>query len=83
MCRKHFFTFIQSNSLQCFSVELPRLEEVDAMDPEPYPLPPSVSHNGFLFKTASMARPVTERKAKEGKHKHSTTATLTTRRKNS
>uniref|UniRef100_A0AAX7TH84 ArfGAP with RhoGAP domain, ankyrin repeat and PH domain 1 n=1 Tax=Astatotilapia calliptera TaxID=8154 RepID=A0AAX7TH84_ASTCA len=40
-------------------------EEVDAMDPEPYPLPPSVSHNGFLFKTASMARPVTERKAKE------------------
>lgn len=38
------------------------------MDPEPYPLPPSVSHNGFLFKTASMARPVTERKAKEGKH---------------
>uniref|UniRef100_A0A669BEQ0 ArfGAP with RhoGAP domain, ankyrin repeat and PH domain 1 n=1 Tax=Oreochromis niloticus TaxID=8128 RepID=A0A669BEQ0_ORENI len=40
-------------------------EEVDAMDPEPYPLPPSVSHNGFLFKTGSMARPVTERKAKE------------------
>uniref|UniRef100_A0AAX7UCG5 ArfGAP with RhoGAP domain, ankyrin repeat and PH domain 1 n=1 Tax=Astatotilapia calliptera TaxID=8154 RepID=A0AAX7UCG5_ASTCA len=47
------------------NTELPRLEEVDAMDPEPYPLPPSVSHNGFLFKTASMARPVTERKAKE------------------
>lgn len=53
------------------------------MDPEPYPLPPSVSHNGFLFKTGSMARPVTERKAKEGKHKHSTTTTLTTVRKNS
>ncbi|CAI5694321.1 unnamed protein product [Oreochromis niloticus] len=47
------------------NTELPRLEEVDAMDPEPYPLPPSVSHNGFLFKTGSMARPVTERKAKE------------------
>lgn len=41
--------------------------EVDvAMKPVHYAAPPSVSHNGFLFKTASMARAVTERKAREG-----------------
>uniref|UniRef100_A0A3Q1C9K9 ArfGAP with RhoGAP domain, ankyrin repeat and PH domain 1 n=1 Tax=Amphiprion ocellaris TaxID=80972 RepID=A0A3Q1C9K9_AMPOC len=37
----------------------------EAMDPVSYQPPPCVSHNGFLFKTASMARAVTERKAKE------------------
>ncbi|XP_030600008.1 arf-GAP with Rho-GAP domain, ANK repeat and PH domain-containing protein 1 isoform X2 [Archocentrus centrarchus] len=47
------------------NTELPRSEGIEAMDPEPYPKPPSVSHNGFLFKTPSMARAVTERKAKE------------------
>uniref|UniRef100_A0A8C2JMY3 ArfGAP with RhoGAP domain, ankyrin repeat and PH domain 1 n=1 Tax=Cyprinus carpio TaxID=7962 RepID=A0A8C2JMY3_CYPCA len=30
-----------------------------------YMAPPSVTHNGFLFKTASMARPITEKKGKE------------------
>lgn len=36
------------------------------MKPVHYSAPPSVSHNGFLFKTASMARAVTERKSREG-----------------
>nr|XP_019950740.1 PREDICTED: arf-GAP with Rho-GAP domain, ANK repeat and PH domain-containing protein 1 isoform X1 [Paralichthys olivaceus] len=30
-----------------------------------YSAPPCVTHNGFLFKTASMARAITERKARE------------------
>uniref|UniRef100_A0AAY5EJ61 ArfGAP with RhoGAP domain, ankyrin repeat and PH domain 1 n=1 Tax=Electrophorus electricus TaxID=8005 RepID=A0AAY5EJ61_ELEEL len=36
-----------------------------AMHPEHYIPLPSITHNGFLFKTASMARPITERKNKE------------------
>ncbi|XP_051814276.1 arf-GAP with Rho-GAP domain, ANK repeat and PH domain-containing protein 1 isoform X1 [Acanthochromis polyacanthus] len=47
------------------NTELPRSEVSEAMDPVSYQPPPCVSHNGFLFKTASMARAVTERKAKE------------------
>uniref|UniRef100_A0A8C1KLM8 ArfGAP with RhoGAP domain, ankyrin repeat and PH domain 1 n=1 Tax=Cyprinus carpio TaxID=7962 RepID=A0A8C1KLM8_CYPCA len=36
-----------------------------AVDRVHYMAPPSVTHNGFLFKTASMARPITEKKGKE------------------
>uniref|UniRef100_A0AAR2LXD5 ArfGAP with RhoGAP domain, ankyrin repeat and PH domain 1 n=1 Tax=Pygocentrus nattereri TaxID=42514 RepID=A0AAR2LXD5_PYGNA len=36
-----------------------------AVHAEHYMAPPSITHNGFLFKTASMARPITERKNKE------------------
>uniref|UniRef100_A0A671MDM6 Arf-GAP with Rho-GAP domain, ANK repeat and PH domain-containing protein 1-like n=1 Tax=Sinocyclocheilus anshuiensis TaxID=1608454 RepID=A0A671MDM6_9TELE len=36
-----------------------------AIDRVHYMAPPSVTHNGFLFKTASMARPITEKKGKE------------------
>uniref|UniRef100_A0A673BBI6 ArfGAP with RhoGAP domain, ankyrin repeat and PH domain 1 n=1 Tax=Sphaeramia orbicularis TaxID=375764 RepID=A0A673BBI6_9TELE len=36
-----------------------------AMDVNPYSPPLCVSHNGFLYKTASMARAITERKARE------------------
>uniref|UniRef100_A0A4W6F764 ArfGAP with RhoGAP domain, ankyrin repeat and PH domain 1 n=1 Tax=Lates calcarifer TaxID=8187 RepID=A0A4W6F764_LATCA len=36
-----------------------------AMDTVPYAPPPCVSYNGFLFKTASMARAITERKTRE------------------
>ncbi|XP_028275261.1 arf-GAP with Rho-GAP domain, ANK repeat and PH domain-containing protein 1 isoform X2 [Parambassis ranga] len=46
------------------NTELPREIEV-SMDPVPYLPQPCVSHNGFLFKTASMARAITERKTKE------------------
>lgn len=49
-----------------FSTELPRSEVGQNMETEPYLPPPCVSHNGFLFKTASMARAITERKAREG-----------------
>uniref|UniRef100_A0A665U0Q2 ArfGAP with RhoGAP domain, ankyrin repeat and PH domain 1 n=2 Tax=Echeneis naucrates TaxID=173247 RepID=A0A665U0Q2_ECHNA len=47
------------------NTELPRLEIGGAMETEHYSAPTSVSHNGFLFKTASMARAVTERKGRE------------------
>lgn len=47
--------------------EIPRSEVKLAMHTEHYMAPPSITHNGFLFKTASMARPITERKNKEGK----------------
>uniref|UniRef100_A0A671W8L5 ArfGAP with RhoGAP domain, ankyrin repeat and PH domain 1 n=1 Tax=Sparus aurata TaxID=8175 RepID=A0A671W8L5_SPAAU len=47
------------------NTELPRLEVVGDMDPVHYSAPTCVSHNGFLFKTASMARAITERKARE------------------
>ncbi|KAM3615695.1 uncharacterized protein V6R79_006329 [Siganus canaliculatus] len=47
------------------NTELPRLEVIGTMDAVHYSAPPCVSHNGFLFKTASMARAVSERKAKE------------------
>lgn len=34
---------------------------------KPYSVPlPSVTHNGFLYKTPSMAKPVGERKGQEG-----------------
>ncbi|XP_034404157.1 arf-GAP with Rho-GAP domain, ANK repeat and PH domain-containing protein 1-like isoform X2 [Cyclopterus lumpus] len=47
------------------NTELPRSEVIESMEPRHYSAPPCVSHNGFLFKTASMARAITERKAKE------------------
>ncbi|XP_044058847.1 arf-GAP with Rho-GAP domain, ANK repeat and PH domain-containing protein 1-like isoform X5 [Siniperca chuatsi] len=47
------------------NTELPRSEVGGAMEAVHYSAPPCVSHNGFLFKTASMARAVTERKARE------------------
>ncbi|XP_030007952.1 arf-GAP with Rho-GAP domain, ANK repeat and PH domain-containing protein 1 isoform X2 [Sphaeramia orbicularis] len=47
------------------NTELPRLEVGLAMDVNPYSPPLCVSHNGFLYKTASMARAITERKARE------------------
>lgn len=47
------------------------------MDLEPYQPLPCVSYNGFLFKTASMTRAVTERKAKEGTCKNPKTLKLT------
>ncbi|XP_063061082.1 arf-GAP with Rho-GAP domain, ANK repeat and PH domain-containing protein 1-like isoform X2 [Engraulis encrasicolus] len=47
------------------NTELPRLEVDAVMETVHYFAPPSVTHNGFLFKTASMNRPIAERKAKE------------------
>ncbi|XP_071058265.1 arf-GAP with Rho-GAP domain, ANK repeat and PH domain-containing protein 1-like isoform X2 [Pseudochaenichthys georgianus] len=47
------------------NTELPRSEPGGGMDTRHYLPAPCVSHNGFLFKTASMARAITERKAKE------------------
>ncbi|XP_070761411.1 arf-GAP with Rho-GAP domain, ANK repeat and PH domain-containing protein 1 isoform X2 [Enoplosus armatus] len=47
------------------NTELPRSEVGGAMQTIHYSAPPCVSHNGFLFKTASMARAITERKARE------------------
>uniref|UniRef100_A0A4W6F6N4 ArfGAP with RhoGAP domain, ankyrin repeat and PH domain 1 n=1 Tax=Lates calcarifer TaxID=8187 RepID=A0A4W6F6N4_LATCA len=47
------------------NTELPRSVVDMAMDTVPYAPPPCVSYNGFLFKTASMARAITERKTRE------------------
>ncbi|KAI7790055.1 putative arf-GAP with Rho-GAP domain, partial [Triplophysa rosa] len=47
------------------NTELPRSEVEVAIDTLHYMAPPSITHNGFLFKTASMARPITEKKSKE------------------
>ncbi|XP_078102508.1 arfGAP with RhoGAP domain, ankyrin repeat and PH domain 1 isoform X2 [Sander vitreus] len=47
------------------NTELPRSEVGGGMEAVHYSLPPCVSYNGFLFKTASMARAITERKARE------------------
>ncbi|XP_034024676.1 arf-GAP with Rho-GAP domain, ANK repeat and PH domain-containing protein 1-like [Thalassophryne amazonica] len=47
------------------NTELPRLEVGRAMEAVHYSPPHYVSHNGFLFKTGSMARAVTECKARE------------------
>lgn len=58
-----FYLFVLSPA------ELPRSEVGEAMDAIHYSAPPCVSHNGFLFKTASMARAITERKGKEGIHR--------------
>ncbi|XP_076220005.1 arf-GAP with Rho-GAP domain, ANK repeat and PH domain-containing protein 1 isoform X3 [Aptenodytes patagonicus] len=45
--------------------ETPRLE-VGGSEEKPYSVPlPSVTHNGFLYKTPSMAKPVGERKGQE------------------
>ncbi|XP_075956073.1 arf-GAP with Rho-GAP domain, ANK repeat and PH domain-containing protein 1 isoform X2 [Anarhichas minor] len=46
------------------NTELPR-SEMDEDKPIHYSPPRCVSHNGFLFKTASMARAITERKGKD------------------
>ncbi|KAM4589452.1 arf-GAP with Rho-GAP domain, ANK repeat and PH domain-containing protein 1 isoform 1-T1 [Fundulus diaphanus] len=47
------------------NTELPQLQLEGDMNLEHYQPPPSVSYNGFLYKTGSMARAVTERKVKE------------------
>ncbi|XP_072546975.1 arf-GAP with Rho-GAP domain, ANK repeat and PH domain-containing protein 1 isoform X2 [Salminus brasiliensis] len=51
--------------MQNRNTEIPRSETKLAVHAEHYMAPPSITHNGFLFKTASMARPITERKNKE------------------
>ncbi|XP_016405487.1 arf-GAP with Rho-GAP domain, ANK repeat and PH domain-containing protein 1, partial [Sinocyclocheilus rhinocerous] len=53
------------NQRELNNVKLPRSEVKVAIDRVHYMAPPSVTHNGFLFKTASMARPITEKKGKE------------------
>uniref|UniRef100_A0A674BBM2 ArfGAP with RhoGAP domain, ankyrin repeat and PH domain 1 n=1 Tax=Salmo trutta TaxID=8032 RepID=A0A674BBM2_SALTR len=47
------------------NTELPRSEVTGVMEPQHYSPQHPVTHNGFLFKTASMVRPITERKARE------------------
>ncbi|XP_041850481.1 arf-GAP with Rho-GAP domain, ANK repeat and PH domain-containing protein 1-like isoform X2 [Melanotaenia boesemani] len=47
------------------NTDLPQSEVGGGMDLSHYKPPPCVSYNGFLFKTASMARAITERKTKE------------------
>ncbi|XP_059186981.1 arf-GAP with Rho-GAP domain, ANK repeat and PH domain-containing protein 1-like [Centropristis striata] len=47
------------------NTELPRSEVVGGMEAVHYSAPPCVSHNSFLFKTASMGRAITERKTRE------------------
>ncbi|XP_060928435.1 arf-GAP with Rho-GAP domain, ANK repeat and PH domain-containing protein 1-like isoform X3 [Limanda limanda] len=47
------------------NTELPQSHVGGAMEAVHYSAPPCVSHNGFLFKTASMARAISERKGKE------------------
>ncbi|CAL8361696.1 unnamed protein product [Merluccius merluccius] len=47
------------------NTELPRSEVGGAMETVHYMPSPSVSYNGFLFKTGSMARAITERKGRE------------------
>ncbi|XP_035009824.2 arf-GAP with Rho-GAP domain, ANK repeat and PH domain-containing protein 1 isoform X1 [Hippoglossus stenolepis] len=47
------------------NTELPQSHVDGAMEAVHYSAPPCVSHNGFLFKTASMARAISERKGKE------------------
>lgn len=59
----------------CHLVELPRLDVSGDMETKHYSLPHCVSHNGFLFKTGSMAR-APERKAREGNHRHPAHSTL-------
>lgn len=48
-----------------FNTELPRIVVGVFTDTMPYSAPTTVCLNGFLFKTASMTRVVTDRKAKE------------------
>ncbi|KAM8902674.1 arf-GAP with Rho-GAP domain, ANK repeat and PH domain-containing protein 1 isoform 2-T2 [Spinachia spinachia] len=47
------------------NTELPRSEVDEGMAAIHYSTLPCVSHNGFLFKTASMARAIAERKSKD------------------
>ncbi|XP_029301618.1 arf-GAP with Rho-GAP domain, ANK repeat and PH domain-containing protein 1 isoform X2 [Cottoperca gobio] len=47
------------------NTELPRSEVGGDMEARHYLPAPCVSHNGFLFKTASMGRAITEHKARE------------------
>ncbi|GCC19933.1 hypothetical protein chiPu_0021207, partial [Chiloscyllium punctatum] len=42
----------------------PRLE-LGYFDRQYYIAPPSITHNGFLYKTASMGKPITEKKSRE------------------
>lgn len=47
--------------------EPPRLEMVGSEE-KPYSVHlPSITHNGFLYKTPSMAKPISERKGPEGR----------------
>ncbi|XP_019337471.1 arf-GAP with Rho-GAP domain, ANK repeat and PH domain-containing protein 1 isoform X2 [Alligator mississippiensis] len=45
--------------------EIPRLEMLNSEDKHYSVVLPTVTHNGFLYKTPSMAKPVHERKARE------------------
>ncbi|XP_061538653.1 arf-GAP with Rho-GAP domain, ANK repeat and PH domain-containing protein 1-like isoform X2 [Phycodurus eques] len=47
------------------NTDLPRSEVDGGMEEVHFPAPTCVYHNGFLFKTGSMARAITERKARE------------------
>uniref|UniRef100_A0A7N9ASW0 ArfGAP with RhoGAP domain, ankyrin repeat and PH domain 1 n=1 Tax=Mastacembelus armatus TaxID=205130 RepID=A0A7N9ASW0_9TELE len=54
-----------SQPLQAELIKLPQSEVGGVMDVVPYSAPPCVSYSGFLFKTASMTRAITERKTRE------------------
>lgn len=55
-----------SDTLSPRFAETPRLE-VGGSEEKHYSVSlPSVTHNGFLYKTPSMAKPVSERKGQEG-----------------
>ncbi|KAG8453192.1 hypothetical protein GDO86_004854 [Hymenochirus boettgeri] len=45
--------------------EIPRLDLGTNVEKQFYVVRPNITYNGFLYKTSSMSRPVTERKAKE------------------
>ncbi|KAM4702268.1 arf-GAP with Rho-GAP domain, ANK repeat and PH domain-containing protein 1 isoform 2-T4 [Discoglossus pictus] len=51
--------------LQNKTSEIPRLDFGNNMERQYYVTRPSITHNGFLYKTSSMTKPVSEKKAKE------------------
>ncbi|XP_053564754.1 arf-GAP with Rho-GAP domain, ANK repeat and PH domain-containing protein 1 isoform X2 [Bombina bombina] len=51
--------------LQNRTSEIPRLDFGNNMERQYYVTRPSVTHNGFLYKTSSMTKPVNERKSRE------------------
>lgn len=59
--------------MHCSLLESPRSEVAISMSTVHYSTLPSVSLNGFLFKTGSVTRVITDRKGREGGWNQETT----------
>lgn len=65
--RGHFLDTQMTTTILSSTPEVPRLDSVKPLEKHYSVILPTVSHSGFLYKTASAGKPQ-DRRAREGEH---------------